>query len=464
MERAQVSLLAQARYDKGWSQEHLAERMGVSSVTVSRWEQGGSTPHQRHLVQLCKIFNKTPQELGFGISQSLQRQQNAEIPDTDDGKETSYVTWRSQTPYARLMNIIWNWPRTARYHELQMLISLEYEDNMTENPIDRRNALFLLVSLTVEACTSTVLRNLFKFHPEEILTQSAAGITACWQLRKGKELAFVFDAVSKYVPALKNVIESAPDAERRAAADLLAQCYLLKASLAKHVTTNDDAIRFAKIAEQYAKAAQNSMLHILAVRRLAAAQFYANACSQALASAKAAQYLLKQAREPMPLLLQSYIHAGVATFSAYNQEKQEALSALGKAHETFFAQANDEDAPPWIDHSKANLVLNDALTHMHLGLSKEAFDSFGQVIDRDANSEVIRVEAMINQVVAEVTRNDQPRDMDFAIDRWMQSISEAVALKSEQWFRQAVAAHVAMCAAWPGEQKIRTLRQHIKHW
>jgi transcriptional regulator with XRE-family HTH domain len=34
--------LATARYEKGWSQEEVAERVGVTRNTFSKWERGNS--------------------------------------------------------------------------------------------------------------------------------------------------------------------------------------------------------------------------------------------------------------------------------------------------------------------------------------------------------------------------------------------------------------------------------------
>lgn len=62
MERAQLS---EARYEKCWSLEEVAERIDVDPATVARWEKGESTPRPANLRQLCKLFGKTVRELGF---------------------------------------------------------------------------------------------------------------------------------------------------------------------------------------------------------------------------------------------------------------------------------------------------------------------------------------------------------------------------------------------------------------
>ena len=53
----------------------------------------------------------------------------------------------------------------------------------------------------------------------------------------------------------------------------------------------------------------------------------------------------------IPPLARSYVYAGVATYQAYHQQKQDALTSLKKAHATFFTQTEDEEVPLWIDHS-----------------------------------------------------------------------------------------------------------------
>src|SRR5450631_3902618 len=55
--------LATARYEKGWSQEEVAERVGVTRNTFSKWERGVVTPYPFHIHRLCKLFEKTTEEL-----------------------------------------------------------------------------------------------------------------------------------------------------------------------------------------------------------------------------------------------------------------------------------------------------------------------------------------------------------------------------------------------------------------
>lgn len=47
------------RKRQGWSQEELAEYLGVSRQSISKWESGASTPELDRIVQLCTLFGLT---------------------------------------------------------------------------------------------------------------------------------------------------------------------------------------------------------------------------------------------------------------------------------------------------------------------------------------------------------------------------------------------------------------------
>src|SRR5260370_20235610 len=50
---------------RGWSQGKLAEEIGTTTRSVSRWEQGLALPYPHYREQLCNIFGKTAKELGL---------------------------------------------------------------------------------------------------------------------------------------------------------------------------------------------------------------------------------------------------------------------------------------------------------------------------------------------------------------------------------------------------------------
>jgi tetratricopeptide (TPR) repeat protein len=48
---------------RAWSQEQVAEMLGTTSNNVSRWERGITVPKPYFCQQLCKLFQKSPEEL-----------------------------------------------------------------------------------------------------------------------------------------------------------------------------------------------------------------------------------------------------------------------------------------------------------------------------------------------------------------------------------------------------------------
>lgn len=59
------TLLHDARVEQGWSQQELAERIGTTSVNVSRWENGSTFPFPYFRQRLTVVLGKTPAELGL---------------------------------------------------------------------------------------------------------------------------------------------------------------------------------------------------------------------------------------------------------------------------------------------------------------------------------------------------------------------------------------------------------------
>lgn len=48
--------ITEERKKNGWSQEELAEKLGVSRQAVSKWESTGSVPDLQRVIQLAELF------------------------------------------------------------------------------------------------------------------------------------------------------------------------------------------------------------------------------------------------------------------------------------------------------------------------------------------------------------------------------------------------------------------------
>ncbi len=57
--------LRSERLRHGWSQQELAEKLGISVVTINRWERGVTEPSPYFRLKLCALFGKSAIELGL---------------------------------------------------------------------------------------------------------------------------------------------------------------------------------------------------------------------------------------------------------------------------------------------------------------------------------------------------------------------------------------------------------------
>ena len=65
--------IAELRNDLGWTQQDLADRLGVSRVAVSHMEAGLSTPGERTVTLLAGLFKVEPVELVTGTSYPMAK-------------------------------------------------------------------------------------------------------------------------------------------------------------------------------------------------------------------------------------------------------------------------------------------------------------------------------------------------------------------------------------------------------
>ncbi len=58
--------LLELRKSNGYTQEQLADKLGVTRQAISRWEQGETTPDVTTLKKLCRLYDVSSDDLIFG--------------------------------------------------------------------------------------------------------------------------------------------------------------------------------------------------------------------------------------------------------------------------------------------------------------------------------------------------------------------------------------------------------------
>src|SRR6266481_3121850 len=82
MHQMKPNLLKAERELRGWSQSRIAELLGTTTKTVGRWERGEAVPYPHYREQLCTLFGKNAQQLGWlqdADEEAMQRQDLEEI-------------------------------------------------------------------------------------------------------------------------------------------------------------------------------------------------------------------------------------------------------------------------------------------------------------------------------------------------------------------------------------------------
>lgn len=77
-----------ARKGAGMTQEELADRLGVSRQAVSKWESDTAFPETDKLIELCKLFSLSADELLLG-----EKTHSAEIVQTDNEEKNDLACY-----------------------------------------------------------------------------------------------------------------------------------------------------------------------------------------------------------------------------------------------------------------------------------------------------------------------------------------------------------------------------------
>lgn len=83
--------LAALRMERGMSQSDLAQELGVTRQTVSRWEQGLMTPSTDRLIDVARVFHMSLDELVNGAPPAPE---GAEAPPPADGEAPGKRKWK----------------------------------------------------------------------------------------------------------------------------------------------------------------------------------------------------------------------------------------------------------------------------------------------------------------------------------------------------------------------------------
>jgi len=453
--------LIAARAEKCLTLEKAAELIGCVANTLSRWEQGVMTPCAYNRARLCTFYGKPAEALGLVEADEV-------IPVTDLSALPDNIQKILHADLTtRLMTLVCT-PHDNQRH-LQHVLSQTIEEFTMNTGHDaaltRREALRRLATLPMLLSAS----GSFQRPAEDILNQYAAGITACEHLSGGKyqDMALAFSLLSAYAPVLKAIVKES-SSYRKQAASLLTQCYLLTDVLGFHVESPTVAIAkgYAQLAVTYSQESGDLILRLRALRALTWDYDHIKQPQLALKTIEQAKYLIERSRTPIPPSMRSSIYSTLAAIQAKNGVS--ATSVLGLAQEAFFTPPADGENLVHVSFSYAKLIGNIGLTQYYRREYQEALDAFAKVIDpNDLSTKVTmpirtHVGLLNDQTLAAL--KSPTRDMEQVIASWKAALQGAITLQSQQRFEEACTVYEVMEGVWPGEPRIRELRDLLVHW
>jgi tetratricopeptide (TPR) repeat protein len=458
------SLLKQERINRRWSRAYVEKITGIPQRSLENWEEGGIIPRQNNIELLCRLYDKTPEELGFGQSHDIMGI-TLTVYAPQEGTPMSDLIRRAMFSNlgSRLTGLIDTWPkRNYRYEELQGEINKAIFDHHVLAPTDniallsRREALQSVALVPVQMIYGVApieVGGKQKTDTDLLLKHCAAGITACWYLLRGKELNFVSDLMSTYISLLQPTICSHSEAYRNASATLLSQSFRLRGSITESaLKKGSQAIPYYQESIRYAQIAGNRAEQAIASRMMAFSyeaqgiQGY----EQALSYAQAAYGLMEKTT---PKFIRSFITSGLSLMSARNGNMDDAIHALSEAHDLF----DPMQRVPSVLYAESNLLAISAHISQHCGQWGEAIDLCEKSLVTPDISARGSVQRRIQYAKTEVSRDDQPRDMDLCIKLLSEVVTGAKELDCKRYQDEASEVYDLLRIAWPREDVIKTL-------
>ena len=69
------NFIEKKRKEQNLTQAQLAEKLGVSNKTVSKWENGTSEPNTSNLMALARLYGIPAEDLLKGVESALEAQE-----------------------------------------------------------------------------------------------------------------------------------------------------------------------------------------------------------------------------------------------------------------------------------------------------------------------------------------------------------------------------------------------------
>ncbi len=448
--------LRQARKQRHWTQEQASARIGVAIGTYRRWESGTQLPHLSTLALVCEAFNMSDCDLGFPEDLFLQpaesdksaapiqteaEQQNRQIPGIGQSLYT-FADEQQIAAFASLLRLGESIMFDSRKRQtLQaLLFTLSQVAIRPEGLLQPESWQPLLSPETTSAKVN-----------EETIQGFAKLIQACWQFSRGNELAMAEKLLPECMTQLITLAQQ-PSKHQPSAAGLVAQGYQLYSVLALHHNDLSTSELYCKQAVQYSFISGNKNILVPSLRRLADTYRYLGQYPRLLQTyLEALQYTEKASP-----LLQSCIYRGLAVAYAHMDQKQEALTYLSLAKDTFPDHPEADPSFYFAEFDRPWLIMGEGIVRSKIGQTKQALDTFSRIDQPDIIvPERIRLEIINQQAKSAIIAGDLEQGSAYVET----GVIGAKSLGSQRRHSEAYDNFKRITLLWPQERRAKELRE-----
>jgi tetratricopeptide (TPR) repeat protein len=292
----------------------------------------------------------------------------------------------------------------------------------------------------------------------ETLTLFNALTGTCLQLSEGNQLRTAERVLWSYLPEVETFAQQHSE-HQRFAANIVAQSYLIAASLVGHHNDLHARQQFSKQAWHYGMLAQDCNLQVAALRQLAVTFDYLECPQKVLQTYHQA---LPHLKDVSPRL-RACIYAALSGVYAQLKQKQEATRFIGLAYEHF--PETTEDEPNFLRLINANyhtIILWDGLNHLELNQPQRAEKIFAQLEVLTPTPQIperIRIE-LLNYRSKAFTA---VKNMEQACTYLEVAVNASLDLHSERRLQESFTVFQQIRQQWPHEQKVQQLEELFFH-
>ena len=453
--------LRRERELKGWSQRALAGFINTNEQAVNRWESGLHKPNRHFQTQLCQIFGKNAAELGFMDEPEVTNERKEAQGQVDKECPIEY-------PFSHQLK------QDNEQQEMFTLLSQAIPQDIIspaseQGGIDLNKLRRLLLKGTLGLATGASLSELgplvinqptsVTILNEGFVTKANATIKYCWQLYYSGESFLIEMFLPTFLTQVALLVQQ-PSKYQKQLTYIISQAYQLSCELATDQENYGSALDLGQRALMYAEYAGDIDLQVAVLMRLANLYFHRKQSLYALRTYQQAIPLLNDAS---PLLC-GRIYAGLAEVYAMRNQKQEALSQIGLAHEHYPVQPNFDRAYYYTHITRYSLyVFGEGQTRLYLNQPKEAAEQFTYVEKQLLGSEteiLSRVDLFYYQAEASRMLGDLENSSVYV----QEAVKLAKNANSRLYYNKILATYQEMRKKWQHESKVSDLEELFQPW